>query len=341
MRSRARCSRQPPWRARSSGWAPARAQDLILRHRVRNYRAGDLERRYARLDVEEDFFINYGFLPRAVQVLMHPRTARTRWGPARRKRAQAILNYLQQNGATHPRTIEAQFTHGKVTNYWGGSSNATTQLLDGMHYRSMVRVAKRENGIRIYAPHAYPAPVPPTQHALDALVDVIVQAYAPLPLRTLHTQVRRLALAAPQLRRGISAALRRAKERLNHAHSAATEWYWAADEDPAAFARRGEPHVRLLAPFDPIVWDRQRFEIFWGWAYRFEAYTPPAKRKLGYYALPLLWRDRVIGWGNVRVENDRLVADFGYVDGRAPKQPAFRHALEAELERLRIFLSLG
>ena len=43
--------------------APARAQDLTLRHRVKDYRAGDLEHRYARLPVEEDFFVNYGFLP--------------------------------------------------------------------------------------------------------------------------------------------------------------------------------------------------------------------------------------------------------------------------------------
>ena len=55
----------------------------------------------------------------------------------------------------------------------------------------------------------------------------------------------------------------------------------------------------MLAPFDPLVWDRRRFELFWGWRYRFEAYTPAAKRTLGYYALPLLWRDRVIGWANV------------------------------------------
>ena len=53
--------------------APARAQDLTLRHRVRGYRAGDLERRYAALGVEEDTFINYGFVPRAVFALMHPR----------------------------------------------------------------------------------------------------------------------------------------------------------------------------------------------------------------------------------------------------------------------------
>src|SRR5690349_22999920 len=54
--------------------APARAQDLILRHRVKSYRAGDLERRYASLDVEEDVFVNYGYVTRSLQRLMHPRS---------------------------------------------------------------------------------------------------------------------------------------------------------------------------------------------------------------------------------------------------------------------------
>ena len=54
--------------------APARAQDLILRHRVDRYRAGDLERRYAALDLEEDFFVPYGFVTRRIYRLMHPRT---------------------------------------------------------------------------------------------------------------------------------------------------------------------------------------------------------------------------------------------------------------------------
>ena len=97
--------------------------------------------------------------------------------------------------------------------------------------------------------------------------------------------------------------------------------------------------MRLLAPFDPIVWDRRRFEQLWGWAYRFEAYTPAAKRKLGYYALPLLWRDQVIGWGNLRVEEGRLVAELGYVTA-APRSRAFKAALEAELSRMSQFLGL-
>src|SRR3954447_10079262 len=52
--------------------APARAQDLILRHRVKDYHAGDLERLYPRLGIEEDFFVVYGFLTRPIQALMHP-----------------------------------------------------------------------------------------------------------------------------------------------------------------------------------------------------------------------------------------------------------------------------
>src|SRR6266850_6575872 len=54
--------------------APARAQDLILRHRVKDYRAGDLERRYAKLGIEEDYFITYGFVTNSIQALMHPRS---------------------------------------------------------------------------------------------------------------------------------------------------------------------------------------------------------------------------------------------------------------------------
>src|SRR6202166_3271081 len=54
--------------------APARAQDLTLRHRVKDYRAGDLERHYEALGIAEDVFINYGFVTSSVQALMHPRS---------------------------------------------------------------------------------------------------------------------------------------------------------------------------------------------------------------------------------------------------------------------------
>ena len=128
--------------------APARAQDLTLRHRVTDYRAGDLERRYHRLDIEEDFFVNYGFVPRATHTLMHPRSACTQWPAARLAQAWAVLAFVRQRGTVHPREVDAHFAHGKVKNWFGGNSNASTQLLDGMHYRGLLRIARREGGVR-------------------------------------------------------------------------------------------------------------------------------------------------------------------------------------------------
>jgi uncharacterized protein len=321
--------------------APARAQDLTLRHRVKNYRAGDLERRYPRLAIEEDFFVNYGFLPRATQALMHPRTPRMVWSKARWAQAQAVLEFVRERGVVHPREVDAQFAHGKVRNWFGGSSNASTQLLDGMHYRGLLRIARRDGGVRMYAVrHALDEPTPDPAAALDALVDVIVRKYAPLPARSLGELVSHLRDGAPQWAHLRRSALERAKVRLAQGLVNGVVWYWPSDENPAS--RRYEPDatLRLLAPFDPIVWDRRRFELLFGWAYRFEAYTPPAKRVRGYYALPLLWGNQVLGWANVSSAEGSLHIDTGFAAGPAPRGAAFRVALDDETDRLRGFLGL-
>jgi uncharacterized protein YcaQ len=324
--------------------APARAQDLILRHRVKKYRAGDLERNYDSLGIEEDFFINYGYVTRTVQALMHPRLQST---PVR-KREKLLLEFVAKRGAVHPREVEAHFAHGKIENYWGGSSLATTQMLGELHYRGALRVARREKGIRVYRSHRHePGPLDEAKRRerIDALVDVLLNIYAPLPAPSLSYYVRRLRYAVPQWEKEMTAALRRARERLAHARVEGVDWYWP--NDPCASTLRhgmrmmDDEVVRLLAPFDPVVHDRTRFEILWGWLYRFEAYTPAPKRKLGYYALPLLWRDRVIGWGNLSVKNGKLTGDFGFVAGKQPRDRVFKRELEAELHRMRIFLGVS
>ena len=329
--------------------APARAQDLTLRHRVVGYRAGDLERRYPQLPLEEDFFVNYGYLPRAHHQLMHPRSARTVWTATRAAQAEAVLAFIRERGAVHPREVDAHFAHGKVTNWFGGSSNASTQLLDVMHYRGLLRVARRDGGTRVYAAReaaAESATLGATDPAaaisrMDALIDVVVHKYAPLPASTLGQLVRHLRGGAPQWSAQRAEALARAKQRLAQARVAGIEWYWPAADNPESVRWRTDQNVRLLTPFDPIVWDRRRFEIFWDWAYRFEAYTPAPKRKLGYYALPLLWHDRVIGWANVTAAEDGLRSSFGYIRGRGPRDAAYRSGLEAELARMRTFLGMA
>jgi uncharacterized protein len=323
--------------------APARAQDLTLRHRVVNYCAGDLERRYPKLQLEEDYFVNYGFLPRAHHELMHPRKPARGWSKVRRAKAADVLAFVRERGAAHPREVDEHFAHGKVTNWFGGSSNASTQLLDQMHYRGLLRVVRRDAGIRVYAardPDLVAQPVT-ADACMDRLVDLVVHKYAPLPAASLGQLLSLLRGGVPQWTSRRAAALARAKQRLAHARVDGIEWYWPASESPASRRWRPEDCVRLLAPFDPVAWDRRRFEILWGWAYRFEAYTPAPKRKLGYYALPLLWRDRMIGWGNLGVSGGALQCSFGYVGGSAPADPAFREALDGEIARIRAFLRLS
>lgn len=327
--------------------APARAQDLTLRHRVVDYRAGDLERRYPRLAIEEDFFVNYGFVPRATHALMHPRAARKEWPRTRRAQAEAILEFVAARGVVHPREVDAAFEHGSTRNWFGGKSRASTQLLDEMHYRGLLRVARREGGTRLYAPlhaHAREASADPDA-AFDALIDVAVAKYAPLPAATLSRFVLWVGSAAvPQWRDRRGAALARAKARLPHAAIEGCVWYWPDGENPGArrFARDDvlDENLRLLAPFDPVVWDRDRFARFWGWAYRFEAYTPAPKRVRGYYALPMLWRGQAIGWANATLREGRLDVRPGYVAGQAPRDAAFDAALAEERTRLAGFLGL-
>jgi uncharacterized protein YcaQ len=53
--------------------------------------------------------------------------------------------------------------------------------------------------------------------------------------------------------------------------------------------------MALLSPFDPIVWDRRRARELFGFDYKIECYTPAPQRIYGYFSLPILWRDRLVG----------------------------------------------
>jgi len=325
--------------------APARAQDLILRHRVKDYRAGDLEQRYSRLAIEEDCFVNYGFLPRQHLALLHPREPKRAWDAKTRAQAEQLLAVVRKRGPTHPKQLLEEFSHhGRMPGYWGGELNVSTQLLDGLHYRSQLRVKRRDAGTRVYEavqhPEAEQSPAA-RQARAEALLDMVVALYAPLPAPSLGYLTSLLGYGAPQLRAEARQAFQHAKARYAHAQIDGRTWFWPADENPRSKRHRLDTQLRLLAPFDPVVWDRRRFQLLWGWEYKFEAYTPAPKRKMGHYALPLLWGEEMLGWANLRLEkNGRLTHELGFVNGR-PKGAAFKLALEEELQRVSEFLGLG
>ena len=323
--------------------APARAQDLTLRHRVVGYRAGELERRYPRLALEEDFFVNYGFLPRAHHALMHPRDARQAWTPARWKQAQAVREFIAERGAVHPREVDAHFAHGKTTNWFGGSSNASTQLLDGMHYRGLLRVARRDGGTRVYAVRedARRWTRPSIDARLDALIDLIVGKYAPLPDASLGQLVSYLGNGVPQWNDARKPALLRARQRLQRARVEGVDWLWPADET------RGKPTLetgRTGAPADAVRSGGLgspplRTAVGLGLPLRgLHARAQAQARLLRVAAAVARPGDRL---GQPVASTGALHAQLHYVDGKPPRDAAFKDALEAELARMRVFLGLS
>jgi uncharacterized protein len=311
--------------------APARAQDLILRHRVSGYRVDDLDRNYRSLKLEEDILYAYGFMPQATWRLLHPRSQR-----ALTAAEQRVLGVVLRKRRVHPRELEASLGKERETNAWGGYSKSTTRVLEKLHYLGLIRIGGRAKGVKLYERAGGMHEPMDSDERLRQLALLIARILAPVPLGSLRAVVQRLRYTAPELegRGQVVAGLLKSGE-LESAEVEGVRYLWPAGR---LVRKAPEDVVRFLAPFDPVVWDRRRFEYFWGWPYRFEAYTPLAKRKLGYYAMPLLWRADVIGWVNAVRRGNELSIDAGFVSGQPPAEKSFRAAFAAELQRFREFL---
>ena len=99
------------------------------------------------------------------------------------------------------------------------------------------------------------------------------------------------------------------------------------------------PSVAFLPPFDPVVWDRKLLGSLFGFDYVWELFVPPAKRRWGWYVLPILFGDRLVGRIEPRIEHDDAcvsVLHLWWEDGFVPRRAdgfvdAMRDALRAYL----------
>jgi uncharacterized protein YcaQ len=99
------------------------------------------------------------------------------------------------------------------------------------------------------------------------------------------------------------------------------------------------PSVAFLPPFDPVVWDRGLLASLFDFDYVWELFLPPAKRRWGWYVLPILFRDRLVGRIEPRIDRAEArvhVLDLWWEDGFAPRRSegfvdAMRDALRAYL----------
>jgi uncharacterized protein YcaQ len=134
---------------------------------------------------------------------------------------------------------------------------------------------------------------------------------------------------------GITAAL--ATGDIEEVDVAGRPWY----ARPDLVVPRKDEGTALLAPFDPLLWDRRRVEQLFGFRYRLEIYTPEDKRQYGYYVLPFLLEGRLVARVDLKADraHGRLLVRSTHIEPQAPAHT--RAALTAELEGLAQWLGLN
>ena len=109
----------------------------------------------------------------------------------------------------------------------------------------------------------------------------------------------------------------------------------AANEETAADEPLEGASAVLLAPLDPLVWDRDLMRSIFDFDYVWEVYVPEAKRRWGYYVLPLLWGDRLVGRIEPRFDREAgtiRILGLWWQDGFSPRQaPGFVEAMRSAL----------
>jgi len=305
--------------------SPARAQDLILRHRVKNYRAGDLERSYPSLGLEECYLYAYGFLSKDLWRIVHPKTDETLTSAE-----QEALEVIERYGPMHPKELEAHVGGERTRNYWGGFSRTAKLAMESLHDCGALRIARREKGIRIYDTVERFEQTLSKEERFKEIVVATLKAMGAMTRKFLLSELSHfgnLVESVGARRKCLQGLIDVGRIRVDFVDS--VEYI---SLDGGSLGRRKLDDVRILTPFDPIVRDRTRFEHLWNWTYRFEAYTPKAK-------MPVLWRERIVGWANAAVEDGRLTVNFGYV-GKRPNEREYREAAELDVVRLASFLGL-
>jgi len=292
------------------------------------------------------------FMPVDLWPVMQPRMARYRdgrhkwWGTTiTDELTTSLLAEIADHGASTARDLDDGLPRQKV--HWGWNWSTTRRALDYMYMVGDVAIAGRNGQFEIQ--YDLPERVIPREH---------LEAPTPTEAEANRELVRRAARS-----HGVATARDLAdyyrmrlqpKAGLHAAQDAIDVLVEEGELEPVrvegvtrpAYLHRDARLPRrvtartLLSPFDPVVWERERTEGLFDFFYRIEIYTPVEKRIHGYYVLPFLLGDRIVGRVDLKAERrlGQLVVKGAYAEPAAPPETA--EQLAAELQRLAAWLGL-
>ncbi len=285
-----------------------RMHDLILRNRVAEYREGALHgylHAPARPGFEHYLQGGHGVLV-ALPVSAWPFLAGRMWRRSRstssssgrltRREATLAEHILREIAGRGPLTSDDIDHEGRARSAWGVPGRLAKHVLEKLFAQGRVLISSRRNFRRVYdLPERV---LPRTVLDQTARREEEVCAWAVhqrLQQRRLITLARgELALVADQVQPVAIAGL---------------PPVYCLREDVPLFDATANPQPApdplLLAPLDPLIYDRRLARQLWGFDYIWEVYTPPARRQRGYYALPVLAGAEIVGHVDPKADRER------------------------------------
>jgi uncharacterized protein YcaQ len=252
---------------------------------------------------------------------------------------------VQERGASTARDLDDRGPRRKVD--WGWNWSEARKALDYLYLVGDLAIAGRNSQFepiydlseQVLPPAVLGAPVPDTFEATKELVRRASRSHGVATARCLVDYYRL------QLQRGAGqkAAQRAIDELVEDGELLPVRiegWKrpaWLHRD--AALPRKVDARA-LLSPFDPVVWERERTEQIFGFHYRIEIYVPEAKRQFGYYVLPFLLGDRIVGRVDLKADRQSgsLLVKAAYAEPGAPEETA--EELATELRDLASWLRL-
>jgi len=286
-------------------------------------------------------------LPLAIHPLLRWRMARAERGESgwgimrafageRRGEADAILERIRADGPM----AASGFEHGRSRSgwwEWGDTKRALEWLFLAGHITTATRRGSFERvydlSERVIPPAILALPTPDEAEAHRRLVALSARALGLATAGDLRDYFR---LGVEETRNGIADLV----EAGTLLPVAVESWRQPAFLHAQARHPRRIAGQALLAPFDPLIWERARAERLFGFRYRIEIYTPAEKRVHGYYVLPFLMDEKLVARVDLKSDRQagRLLARSIHLETDAP--PDTRERLAAELAAMAEWLGL-
>jgi uncharacterized protein YcaQ len=250
-----------------------------------------------------------------------------------------VLTRIREQGALTIRDIEDDVLVEK-DHAWA-SRKPSKRALQLAFFKGLVTISERAGMLKTYellGRHFGWERLPPSAtigETIDYLVDRSLRSQGVVSLESIAYLQANL---KPAVRRAIERRVRR-KELIPVDIQGAGKWqHWARPETLEQSPPEIDEWVHILSPFDPLMNQRKRVQLIFGYEHRFEAYVPKDKRVFGYFACPVLLGEEIVAAIDLKTDRERrklLIQQWTWVGKGSPR--AHKRKIEAALERFEAF----